>query len=199
MSEEAALFRSECWKHFNETGTIFQCSNFAAEKLANHAIPLEENQNGLIVELGAGVGRVTRQILRKINARQNILAFETNPKFCEILEQIQDPRLTIINDCAGNLEKHLNQQPYCVISVLPLALKKTFPEEFKEKLFRDIKEYLIPEGKLVQFQYLFARAFKRDDFNRAERIFGNAKSEYAPPFGWIYSSIKQPNLKIKII
>ncbi len=195
MSNERALIFRQGWKNFCEIGTLFQCSNSATSQLAEFVRLYKSCENGIIVELGSGPGKVTEAILKQIGPSQKILAFETNYPFCQHLEQkfpeeINQGKLQVINDCASNLEEYLESAPHCIISILPLAIRKNFPEDFKEDLFRKVYKNLSLNGTFAQFQYLVARTIRREDFNRSKRIFGNVSGNYAPPFGWIYSSKK---------
>jgi phosphatidylethanolamine/phosphatidyl-N-methylethanolamine N-methyltransferase len=177
-------FAKEGWKHYRDIGTLFPCSKRTARNLARYV----ENTDGPIVEFGAGTGVVTNALLKKLSPFQRLLSFEINPVFCGILrEQITNSRLQVINDCAANLGKYLNERAERIISVLPLGL---MDEEFKARLFDAVWGNLTRHGRLVQFQYV---PLGFENYRLVKDIFGNISWETSlwniPP-GWIYSAEK---------
>src|SRR4051812_14901812 len=60
-----------------------------------------------IVELGAGDGVITRMLLERMHHDSRVVAFEINKSFLTILEEIHDPRLTLVNDSALHIHRHL--------------------------------------------------------------------------------------------
>jgi len=84
-----------------------------------------------VIEFGAGTGTITAQILKFLPKNGRLMCFEINPKFCEYLRRINDPRLTVINDDAGNCEKYVDSLE-CIVSALPLTL---FNKSERERFF----------------------------------------------------------------
>jgi phospholipid N-methyltransferase len=73
--------------------------------------PIDFARAQVIVELGAGNGIFTHEILRRMRPDAVLICFEIHPKFCEMLrENISDKRFMLIEDSAENLQKHLEQQ-----------------------------------------------------------------------------------------
>ena len=95
-------------------------------------LPKKENQT--IVEFGIGHGNITKEILGTISDSSRLIAFEVNPQFCEhVAKQIDDSRLTIVNDGAENLLKYVDGPVHGVVSSLPLTL---FPKELRKSILR---------------------------------------------------------------
>ncbi len=189
MLREQFVFFRESLFHFKETGTFFPCSRFVAKKLAKYVSSGEEHETGAVVELGAGTGVVTKEILNQIGANQKLLSFEINPRFCEIVGEIEDSRLRVINDCAGNFPRYLDEKVSCVISVLPLSVR-AFSDDFRENLFANSWERLEEFGRYVQFQYF---PFGRGNYQSLRRHFSETFWESCMlnfPFGWIYGGVK---------
>lgn len=74
-----------------------------------------------VIEFGAGTGTITAQILKYLPENGRLTCFEINPKFCEYLRKINDPRLTVVSDDAANCEKYVDSLE-CIVSALPLTL-----------------------------------------------------------------------------
>jgi len=112
----AAHFIYQFLKHPTEIGAVAGTSRFAGRAMA-----CEIGGRLNVVEFGAGTGTITAQILKHLPENGSLTCFEINPKFCEYLRRINDHRLTVINDDAGNCEKYVDSLD-CIVSALPLTL-----------------------------------------------------------------------------
>jgi phospholipid N-methyltransferase len=110
------------------------------------------SQAHYVVELGAGTGVYTGEILKRLRPEARFLAFEIDPNLAAILsERFEDRRLQVINDSAENVENYLNGAKVDVIvSAIPFT---SLPEDAKESIFRAAARALAPEGVMVQIQY----------------------------------------------
>lgn len=121
----AAHFIYQFLKHPGEIGAVAGTSRFAGRTMAR-----EIGGRLNVVEFGAGTGTITAQILKHLPENGSLTCFEINPKFCEYLRRINDPRLTVINDDAGNCQKYVDSLE-CIVSALPLTLfSKSETERF---------------------------------------------------------------------
>lgn len=105
-----------------------------------------------VVELGAGTGTVTRAILDRGVAAQDLYIVEQNPQFAAGLET-RFPRCKVIVADAISLSDHLSDLPGavdCVVSGLPLLL---FNREQKRRLLEQAFSMLTPAGYFHQFTY----------------------------------------------
>lgn len=109
----AADFIYQFLKYPGEIGAVAGTSRFAGRAMAR-----EMGGSLNVVEFGGGTGTITAQILKYLPENGRLTCFEINPKFCEYLRRINDPRLTIINDDAGNCQKYLDSLE-CVVSAFP--------------------------------------------------------------------------------
>ena len=112
----AAHFIHQFLKHPKQIGAVAGTSRFAGRAMARE---MAGSLN--VVEFGGGTGTITAQILKHLPENGRLTCFEINPKFCEYLRKINDPRLTVINDDAGNCEKYVDSLE-CIVSALPLTL-----------------------------------------------------------------------------
>ena len=132
--------------HLKETGTILPCSKSVGKKISQNIQP---RVGEMIIELGAGTGAITNEILKKIDPSQDLICFEINKKFCKILERLPDKRIKVINDSAENISKYLKEKSSIIISTLPLTIMK----KEKNNILKEVKKQLKPKGKFIQFQY----------------------------------------------
>jgi phospholipid N-methyltransferase len=115
-------FFLEGLKDIQTVGTIARTSTFAAKQMIRQ---INFANTDCIVEFGAGDGVITKCILEKMRKDAILLSFEVNTSFCEILNQINDPRLVVINDSAEKVADYLRQngrqEADYVISAIPFA------------------------------------------------------------------------------
>ncbi len=112
--------------------------------------------NGLVVELGAGTGTVTQELLRTGINPHNLLIIEKAPAMIQILHQ-RFPQLNIIQGDASDLCQLLPQERRAdyIISSLPLiSLGKTA----REAIILAMHESLREKGILVQYTYSWSSA-----------------------------------------
>jgi len=63
---------------------------------------------GLVVELGAGTGSQTAEVLARMKPDARLVALEIDPGLAKLLkERFDDPRLQVVCDSAENLHDHL--------------------------------------------------------------------------------------------
>jgi len=105
-----------------------------------------------VVELGAGTGPYTGEILKQLRPDARFLAFEIDPDLAAVLsERFEDPRLRVINDSAANMENYLNGTKVdAIVSAIPFT---SLLEDAKQDVFREVSQVLAPEGVMVQIQY----------------------------------------------
>jgi phospholipid N-methyltransferase len=129
----------------------------------------------VIVELGGGRGVFTHEILKLMSSDCKLLVFEVNEVFCNKLNsEIQDKRVTIINDSAEHIGTYLHQHKFqkadFIISSLPLSM---FSLELKESILQNATSFLSEVGQFLQFQYA------PFDYKRLKTHFGKVKMNFS--------------------
>jgi len=149
------IFILEALKKFGQIGSIFPSSKYLAKSIAE-CIPNKEDV--VVVELGAGTGTITKEILKKISITSSLIACEKNKKMAEFLKnEIHDPRLLVIEGDAISMQKVITSLGHhkadCVVSGIPLGTLKKYEQDM---LLLTIKELLKNDGVYVQFQYFLS-------------------------------------------
>ncbi|MEN6425438.1 MAG: rRNA adenine N-6-methyltransferase family protein [Phycisphaerales bacterium] len=158
---DSLRFARQFLLHPKQLGTVVQSGRTLAAKMAE-----EINDSVQVVEFGAGTGPVTREILRRLPENASLTSFEINRDFCRCLEDIDDPRLQIVNDDAIHCERYVDQ-PDCIVSGLPLTL-------FDGRAREEILAIAGRSGRFIQLQY--TTAVGRD----LKRYFSEVRLKFVP-------------------
>lgn len=178
-------FLRESLRNIKTVGTVTRSSKFLCEGMVKH---VDFGSAKILVELGAGDGVITHHILKNMRPDCKLLAFEVNPKFCEHLRKINDPRLVIVEDSAEKVGEYLAahgfQQADAVISAIPFV---ALPEELSNKIVDSCKQHLKTGGFFIQVHYslLLKKMY--------EKIFGNVATHFVAfniPPAWVMVSTK---------
>ena len=126
-----------------------------------------------VVELGAGTGVYTEEVISRLHPDARFLAFEVDADLVATLnERVRDPRLQVINDSAENVESYLNGDKVDVIvSGLPFT---SLPQLVKRNIFGEMERVLGPDGVMVAIQY---STMAQRDF---ERHFASVRRRVSP-------------------
>lgn len=126
-----------------------------------------------VVELGAGTGVYTEEVLARLRPDTRFLAFEVDPELVATLnERVEDRRLQVINDSAENVGSYLDGAKVDVIvSGLPFT---SLPQPVKKNIFKAMVRVLAPEGVMVAIQY--STMAQRD----LERVFASVRRRLSP-------------------
>jgi phospholipid N-methyltransferase len=126
-----------------------------------------------VVELGAGTGVYTEEIVGRLHPDARFLAFEVDPDLVATLDgRFEDPRVQVINDSAENLGDYLDgAEVDIIVSGLPFT---SLPEPVKRNIFDQITRVLAPDGVMVAIQY--STMVQRD----LRRIFASVRRRVSP-------------------
>lgn len=158
-------------KHFKEVGTFSRSSHFVGKTMTKEKY-INFSTAKCIVELGAGDGPITKQILKKMAPDAKLLCFEINEKFSQELKEKfgDDPRITIINDDAKKIGDYIRQAGFeeadAVISAIPFVI---IPED---DIIEEAHKFLKKDGHYVQLHYSMVAK------KRYERIFKNLEIDF---------------------
>lgn len=114
--------------------------------------PIPWKRTLAIVELGAGTGVITREILRRLPPGGKAFVFEQEAGLRATLRK--DFPGFVVEAYAEQLGEVITragiQQVDCVVSGLPFT---TLPEEARQTILAGVLQVLKPEGLFIAFQY----------------------------------------------
>jgi phospholipid N-methyltransferase len=170
IREKIRFFRSFL-ANPRQVGAILPTSRRAVRDMLDMA---NFEQANCVVELGAGTGVYTEEILKRLRPDARFLAFELDPDLVTTLsERFDDPRLRVINDSAENVENYLQDgsKVDIIVSGLPFT---SLPEPVKRNIFKQVSRVLAPGGTMVAIQY--STMVQRD----LERTFASVRRRLSP-------------------
>lgn len=164
------VFLEQSLKNIKTVGTFTKSSSFLCKEILKQ---IEFTEGQVLLELGAGDGVITHYILKKMSPTSRLIALEINPVFCEVLRDINDPRLIVVDQSAVHLDeilKSLNiSQVDHVISAIPFVI---LPEVTAIQIIQSAFNVMAPMGKFIQVHYsLLAKKMY-------EKIFGQVTVKF---------------------
>ena len=167
MCVSVPRFAAELVRHPRKVGAI--CPSGA--QLATAMAACIPDGRGLVIELGAGTGSVTRAILSRGIEPSQLLVLEQSAEFCRILHG----KFRGLNIVQGNAERLASYVPkstpvLAVVSSLPLM---NFSSSLRGSILNQMRTVIGKRGCVIQFTYalLGTSPYTREGFRRDIRRF----------------------------
>lgn len=148
--DERLVFIQEFLKHPLQIGSIIPSSRFLERRIIEATSIASAS---VIVELGPGVGGVTRAILKAMPEDSRLLSIEINSHFYRMLNSIDDDRFITHLGNAIDLEEIVSDYdldaPNVIISGIPFS---TMSRDSGSKILESISRLLVPGGRFVAYQ-----------------------------------------------
>ena len=178
-----ARFLAAWVKHPIAMGAVAPSSKAYCDLMVRHATT---HLDGPILELGPGLGVVTRALLRAGIDPERITSIEYDRDFSRQLRQ-RFPEVNVINGDGFDLDTTLrgrkDERFAAILFAIPIV---SFPQSKRQALFRDYFKRLIPGGNITQLSYLLTPPVKA-----VPRVFSVSSSKRVwtnipPARVWIY-------------
>jgi phospholipid N-methyltransferase len=132
-----------------QVGAVLPTSRLAVRDMLDMA---DVPGASLVVELGAGTGSQTGEILARMRPDARLVALEIDPRLAELLEErFDDPRLQVVRDSAEHLGDHLGDDR---ADVLVCALPFTSLEPgLRRRILESLPSALAGNGVALVIQY----------------------------------------------
>lgn len=166
-------FLTQGLRNGTTVGAIWPSSKALCEAMVR---PVINGANGpvRVLEVGAGVGPVTHELVQRLLPGDHLDVVELNEDFCATLRtrfagaQPVEPNI----HQADVLKFEPGFRYHHIVSGLPLA---NFPPELSEAIYARFFELLEPDGTLIMFQHILGREALRafgapKGRNRAKRL-----------------------------
>ncbi|AOV18410.1 hypothetical protein BJI67_03950 [Acidihalobacter aeolianus] len=149
-------FAREFIAHPRQTGALFPSSRALARRMAGQ-VP---EGDGIVVELGPGLGSVTAALLARGIPPEQIWAIEYSPRLAAQLRR-RFPGVRVIEGDACHLSKLLgphHERIRAIVSSLPL---RSLPKNTVQAIFGELRKVAEASTVFVQFTYHFRSACRR--------------------------------------
>lgn len=134
-----------------EIGAIFPSSSFLAKEMVAH---VDQNRDGVVVELGAGTGVITKALLKSGISPSSMIVIESSRAMVKKLRR-RFPAIQIIEGNAADLTTLLakeKREVHTIISSLPL---RSLHKPIAETILQQINLALSKKGRYIQYTYSF--------------------------------------------
>ena len=169
LAAERLQFARSFLKEPRRVGAVLPTSRRTAGGMLGMAPMIDRAKH--VVELGAGTGPITREVLPRLGPEARFLVYELDADLAARLAgEFTDPRVQVIADSAARLEEHLaGARADVMFSALPFT---SLPPEIRAELLDVTRRVLADDGVLVVLQYSpFVVGELRRRFGSVERRF----------------------------
>ena len=135
--------------HPRQVGAVLPTSRTAVRAMLDQA---DVAGAELVVELGAGTGAQTQEILARMKPGARLVTVEIDRKLAALLaERFDDPRVQVVCDSAENLDAHLGtDRADAVVCALPYT---SLDQALRQRLLDVLPRVVAPAGVVVAIQY----------------------------------------------
>lgn len=172
-AESTLVFARNFFKNPRMLGSLIPSSRYLVHQLLRD---VDWQRARVIVELGPGVGTISREVLQRMRPDATLVAFEINEDFVRHLsENFDDPRLRVQHRSGAEVidalrELRLGKADY-VIAGIPFSIMS---DEDRMAVLRNCHEALAEDGVMLVYQF---SAKVRADL---EQLFAHVHRMYEP-------------------
>jgi phospholipid N-methyltransferase len=155
------LFLTKFFRHGTAIGAVAPSSSWLARKFVQN---IDFSRVRCVVELGAGTGPITAELLRQAGQQCRAVIVERDPDFCACLRR-RFPAADIAEADACDLERILDERKVeAVDHVLCGLALPWFARGDRHRILDTVRRRLVPEGSFRQLTYmpwLHTREYRR--------------------------------------
>ncbi len=184
MAAEVGLFLGLCLQKPLQIASVYPSSTYLADVMARL---VDLARPGIVLELGAGTGSLTRGLLRRGCPLGRLIALEREPSLAAVLRR-DFPDIAVIEGDATCLDASLTERGVShlagVVSSLPI---KWFPAEAQIAVLRPCLERLGRGGRFLQMTNGFCSPIAIDRLPVVARQVGRVWRNLPPAQIWSYT------------
>ena len=169
------LFFSHFLKNPKAVGAAAPLSNGVIKQIVKYLNSHNIDRPRRILEVGAGIGNVTRAIIKLLAPQDRLEIIEINPEYTKFLNDHFGHNANVSIECLSIIDWKPDYQYDFIISTLPF---NSFEPEFIEKIFSHYQMLLAPNGVLSYVEYIglqeiglaFAKGKKKQIIHKRKRL-----------------------------
>ncbi|RUL88204.1 ornithine lipid N-methyltransferase [Tautonia sociabilis] len=152
--KESLLFLGKFLRHGTAIASLAPSSPWLSRATVRN---VDWDNARVLIELGAGTGPITRELIRRARPETKLLVLERDPDFVRVLRDRFDPRPNLeiiegdVRDLPAMLQDRGIERADAIISGLPVP---SFPKDLQRDLFRNVGRVLEPGGSYNQITEL---------------------------------------------
>ncbi|ALA24825.1 ribosomal RNA adenine dimethylase [Piscirickettsia salmonis] len=135
------------------TGAVLPSSRFLVREMVTHVVQMPERY---VVELGAGTGVITQELLSSGVSPGQLIAIEYDKNLARKLAA-RFPDILVICGNAVELERLLGEKNGCVSTVISGLPLRSLPNQAVVHILQQIPSVLVSGGSYIQFTYDFKK------------------------------------------
>ena len=171
--DSALVFARNFFKNPRMLGSLIPSSRYLVSQLLRD---VDWERARVIVEIGPGVGTITREILKRMRPDATLLVFEITDDFVRHLKQnFTDPRLRVFHRSGSEINEVLRELRVgtadYVLAGIPFSIMS---EEARTAVLRNTHEALAPGGVMLVYQ--FSPKVRGD----LEKLYGRVHKMFEP-------------------
>lgn len=146
--KEASIFAQSWAKNPLQLGALFQTSNTFAKKLISHI----DWSGEYVLELGAGLGNLTEQILKSTSNPDKFGCIEVEQRFANHLKT-KFSNVNVVEGSAEFLPQHFPHMVGKVRTIVSLVPMLSLPKPLCNAIIQSCAQMLDPKGFILQGSY----------------------------------------------
>jgi phospholipid N-methyltransferase len=151
-SDSKFVFARNFFKNPRMLGSVIPSSRYLVSNLLRN---VDWERARVIVEIGPGVGTITREILKRMRPDAVLLTFEINDDFVRHLKQnFDDPRLRVFHRSGAEINDALDElllgKADYVLAGIPFSI---MTEEDRTAVLRNTRDALTQGGVMLVYQF----------------------------------------------
>lgn len=149
LFKDSFLFLKKFFVRPTTIGAIIPSSNFLAKSITKY---IKYNNKPIrVLEVGAGTGVITKEIVEKLRDKDFLDVIELDEKFCDLLDKRFEKHKNVKVNCLSILDWSPSYKYDFIISGLPF---NAFDPEFVEKVISHYKRLIKQGGMISYFEYI---------------------------------------------
>lgn len=177
------LFLSNFIKNPKSVGAVVPLSQSVAKELIKYIDQRDRRKPCRILEVGAGIGNISRTIIDSLSAKDHFDINEIDQACCQLLNESFSHLPNVKIQCMSIIDWNPNYKYDYIISTLPLNM---FETSFVAKIFEHYQKLLNPEGVLTYVEYVglqqmslaFSKGAKRKNISKRVSLLKDLHKHY---------------------
>ncbi len=193
------LFFSHFLKNPKAVGAAAPLSQAVIDQIVKHLKKRIRLQSIRVLEVGAGIGNVTKSILHLLLPQDQLDIVEINPDYCDFINKRFSAQANLSIHCLSITDWQPAESYDFIVSTLPF---NSFEPAFVESIFNHYKKLLKPNGILTYVEYMglqdihlaFSKGEKKKIIHQRKHVLENIQNRCLIEKKQIYTNFLPCNI-----